>query len=196
MNRFERWFNTLGNARAVKNRYLDIKKLVSAGFSRNKHRMSVPTTHPFDFDPTYGMQREQLLAITPPEAPPGFDDFWKKRYRRALATDPRPVLRKSRLSHPRWHVLDITYTSTGGFRIGGWMLLPREGRCVAASSSATVMAGAESPISMCQWKKLPCCFPAFAAFPERLSADFVRSRPSCPLQHRQERRLYHRRLCR
>lgn len=39
--------------------------------------MSVPKSHPFDFDPTYGMQREQLLAITPPEAPPGFDDFWK-----------------------------------------------------------------------------------------------------------------------
>ncbi|TWC90233.1 cephalosporin-C deacetylase [Rhizobium sp. SJZ105] len=123
-----RRFTTLAWARVVKNRYLDIKKLVSAGLSRNKHRMSVPTTHPFDFDPTYGMRREQLLAIIPPEAPPGFDDFWKKRYRRALATDPRPVLRKSKLSHPRWHVLDISYTSTGGFRIGGWMLLPRKGQ--------------------------------------------------------------------
>jgi len=41
---------------------------------------------------------------------------------------PRPVLRKSKLSHPRWHVLDISYTSTGGFRIGGWMLLPRKGQ--------------------------------------------------------------------
>ena len=55
-------------------------KLVSAVFSRNKHRMSPPKSHPFDFDPTYGMQREQLLAITAPEAPPGFDDFWKKRH--------------------------------------------------------------------------------------------------------------------
>lgn len=113
---------------ALKNRYSKIKNLVSAGFSRNKRRMSVPNIHPFDFDPSYGMKREQLLAITPPEAPPGFDDFWQKRYRRALATDPRPVLRKSRLSHPRWHVLDISYTSTGGFHIGGWMLLPREGQ--------------------------------------------------------------------
>lgn len=90
--------------------------------------MSVPTTHPFDFDPTYGMQLEQLLAITPPEAPPGFDEFWRKRYRRALAVDPRPVLHRSKVSHPRWHVLDVVYTSTGGFEIGGWLLLPRTGQ--------------------------------------------------------------------
>ncbi len=90
--------------------------------------MSVPTTHPFDFDPTYGMQLEQLLAITPPEAPPGFDDFWRKRYRRALAVDPKPVLRQSKASHPRWHVLDIAYTSTGTFEIRGWLLLPRKGQ--------------------------------------------------------------------
>jgi cephalosporin-C deacetylase len=90
--------------------------------------VSVPTTHPFAFDPTYGMQLEQLLTVTPPEAPPGFDDFWRKRYRRALAVDPQPVLRQSKISHPRWHVLDIVYTSTSAFQIGGWLLLPRKGQ--------------------------------------------------------------------
>jgi cephalosporin-C deacetylase len=88
--------------------------------------MSVPTTHPFPFDPTYGMKLEQLLAIESPEAPPGFDDFWQKRYRRALATDPQPELCKSKLDHPDWQVLDITYMSTGSFKIGGWLLLPRD----------------------------------------------------------------------
>lgn len=87
--------------------------------------MSVPTTHPFAFDPTYGMQLDQLLAVAAPEAPPGFDDFWETRYRRALSADPQPVLRQSKLSHPQWHVLDIVYTSTGAFEIGGWLLLPR-----------------------------------------------------------------------
>lgn len=87
--------------------------------------MTVPTSHPYDFDPTYGMRREDLLAIAPPEAPPGFDDFWKRRHARALAVDPRPALRRSRAADPRWHVLDITYASTGGFPIGGWLLLPR-----------------------------------------------------------------------
>ncbi|AVA26023.1 acetylxylan esterase [Rhizobium sp. NXC24] len=90
--------------------------------------MSVPTTHPFAFDPTYGMKLKQLLAIEPPETAPGFDDFWTERYRRATAVDPRPKLLRSKIEHPDWHVLDMTYTSTGAFQIGGWLLLPRDGR--------------------------------------------------------------------
>jgi cephalosporin-C deacetylase len=88
--------------------------------------MSIPATHPFPFDPTYGMTLDQLRAIEPPEAPPGFDEFWKKRYARALAVDPQPVLSKSKLDHPDWQVLDITYASTDGFKIGGWLLLPKD----------------------------------------------------------------------
>ena len=71
--------------------------------------MSIPTTHPFAFNPTYGMTLADLRAIVPPEAPPGFDAFWQARYERAIATDPQPVLRKSSLTHPDWQVLDITY---------------------------------------------------------------------------------------
>jgi cephalosporin-C deacetylase len=89
--------------------------------------MSIPTGHPYDFDPTYGLTVDALRAIKPPEAPPGFDDFWRARYARALGVDPRPVLGESGESHPDWLVHDITYCSTDEFRIGGWLLLPREG---------------------------------------------------------------------
>ncbi|MGR9164083.1 acetylxylan esterase [Rhizobium leguminosarum] len=89
--------------------------------------MSIPTTHPFDFDPTYGKQLADLLAVKQPEAPEGFDDFWEARYLRALTVDPQPVLRRSKISHPDWHVLDLVYISTGSFRIGGWLILPRQG---------------------------------------------------------------------
>ncbi|EJC76606.1 acetylxylan esterase [Rhizobium hidalgonense] len=90
--------------------------------------MSVPKTHPFAFDPTYGMQLEELLAVKPPEEPDGFDEFWKARYLNALTVDPQPALSRSELTHPNWHVLDLVYFSTGQFRIGGWLLLPREGK--------------------------------------------------------------------
>lgn len=90
--------------------------------------MSIPKTHPFAFDPTYGMRLEELLAIEPPEEPAGFDAFWEAQYLEALDVDPRPALSLSKLSHPDWHVLDIVYLSTGDFRIGGWLLLPREGQ--------------------------------------------------------------------
>ena len=90
--------------------------------------MSIPTGHPYDFDPTYGLGIDELRAIRPPAAPPDFDDFWRTRHARALAVNPRPQLSKSGSSHPNWHVHDIVYTSTDDFRIGGWLLLPRDGR--------------------------------------------------------------------
>lgn len=90
--------------------------------------MSIPTVYPFAFDPTYGLQLEQLQAIEPPEAPAGFDEFWQKRYVAAMAVDPQPRLRHSKLHHDNWHVFDISYTSTGSFQISGWLLIPRQGQ--------------------------------------------------------------------
>jgi cephalosporin-C deacetylase len=90
--------------------------------------MSIPTKHPYDFDPTYGYGLEELLAIKPPEAPAHFDAFWRARYAGALGIDPKPQLGASKSSHPDWKIHDLTYTSTGGFRIGGWLLLPRAGK--------------------------------------------------------------------
>ncbi|MBB2672044.1 UNVERIFIED_ORG: cephalosporin-C deacetylase-like acetyl esterase [Rhizobium etli] len=89
--------------------------------------MSIPATHPFAFDPTYGMQLDELLAVEQPEEPDGFDAFWETRYQKALTVDPQPALSRSEITHPDWHVLDLVYLSTDAFRIGGWLLLPREG---------------------------------------------------------------------
>jgi cephalosporin-C deacetylase len=89
--------------------------------------MTVPTRHPFPFDPTGGMTLGQLRAVRPPVAPAGFGDFWRNRYRKAIAVEPQFQLRQSASRHADWQVLDITYTSTGAFRIGGWLLLPKTG---------------------------------------------------------------------
>jgi cephalosporin-C deacetylase len=89
--------------------------------------MSIPTRHPFDFDPTCGLGLEALRAIRPPEAPPDFDTIWRTRHARALRVDPQPQLSDSASFHPDWRVHDITYVSTDDFRIVGWLLLPRDG---------------------------------------------------------------------
>jgi cephalosporin-C deacetylase len=98
---------------------------VSALYGRS---MSVPTNHPFDFDPTYRLGLKELYAIRPPQAAPGFDDFWRVRHARALCLPPQPQLCDSQFSHPAWLVHEIAYTSTNDFRVFGWLLLPREGR--------------------------------------------------------------------
>jgi cephalosporin-C deacetylase len=89
--------------------------------------MGVPTDHPYDFDPTYGLGVEELRAIQPPQPPTNFDDFWRARYAGALSVDPQPRLCESMSSHPAWRVHDIAYTSTDAFEIGGWLLTPTAG---------------------------------------------------------------------
>lgn len=90
--------------------------------------MSTKMKHNFPFDPSYGLTLEGLRAIEPPPAPPGFDDFWQARYKKALAVEPKPVVHAAKASHPEWLVHDITFTSTDGVTIGGWLLLPGHGR--------------------------------------------------------------------
>jgi cephalosporin-C deacetylase len=132
-------------------------------------RMSVPTSYPFDFDPTYGMTLETLRAIRPPEAPPGFDDFWKKRYLRALATDPQPVLRRSRTTHPDWEVLDVVYTSTDAFKIGGWLLLPRDKPVRRGLVVGHGYGGRDQPDFDLPLQEAAILFPCFRGLPARSS---------------------------
>jgi cephalosporin-C deacetylase len=75
--------------------------------------MSIPTDHPFDIDPTYGLGVDELRAIMPPRAPPGFDEFWRARYVGGLGVNPQPRLGESGSSR----VHDILYTSTDEFQI-------------------------------------------------------------------------------
>jgi cephalosporin-C deacetylase len=88
--------------------------------------------HPFSFDPGYGYELDELLAVTAPEAPPDFVDFWQARYGIALSLPPRPRLNEvagtdTPGTNTRWKVARLTYESSGGFRIHGWAIFPREG---------------------------------------------------------------------
>ncbi|MCB8874497.1 acetylxylan esterase [Acidisoma silvae] len=107
--------------------------------------MSIPTQHPYAFDPTQGFDLNQLRAIRPPTAAPGFDAFWRPRYERALGLNPQPRVNASRASHPDWLVQDITYTSTDKFPIGGWLLLPREGGVTRGLVVGHGYGGREAP---------------------------------------------------
>ncbi len=83
--------------------------------------------HCYSFDPCYGHTLESLLAVAPPPEPEGFSAFWTARYQRALQVPPQADLSASRQAHPGFVVQDIAYTSTDGFRIGGWLLTPAAG---------------------------------------------------------------------
>ena len=83
--------------------------------------------HSYGFDPSYGMDLDQLLAIQPPDPPADFATFWRARYERARQIDPKPqVVPANRVLHG-YAVHDLNYSSTDGVQIGGWLLLPEGG---------------------------------------------------------------------
>jgi len=83
--------------------------------------------HSYSFDPSYGHKLESLLEIAQPAEPDGFVEFWTARYQRALQVSPEPKLSVDLGNNPNFEVKDIFYQSTDGFRIGGWLLIPKSG---------------------------------------------------------------------
>jgi cephalosporin-C deacetylase len=144
--------------------------------------MSIPTDHPYDFDPTYGFALDALHAIAPPPAPPGFDDFWRKRYVGARGVDPRPQLSESRSHHPNWHVRDIIYTSTDGFQIGGWLLLPRKGAVRRGLVVGHGYGGRDEPDFDVPVKETAVLFPCFRGL-SRSSRPPISSDPAWHVLH-------------
>ncbi|WP_194912702.1 acetylxylan esterase [Catenulispora rubra] len=85
--------------------------------------------HPFPFDPTYGMDLDDLLKVSAPDNAPGdFAEFWQGMYRRALATPVQPRLGgKAGTTADGLDVFEVSFTSLGGVRIGGWVVAPADG---------------------------------------------------------------------
>lgn len=79
--------------------------------------------HPFQFDPSYGYDLQRLLAVLAPPAPENFAEFWHNRYKKALLLHP-DFERQYTGVVASYKIFDIWYQSTGGFRIGGWLLEP------------------------------------------------------------------------
>nr|WP_294529758.1 acetylxylan esterase [uncultured Rhodopila sp.] len=144
--------------------------------------MSIPTDHPYDFDPTHGLGVDALRAIRPPPAPPGFDGFWRARYLRALGIDPRPRLAASASSHPDWQVHDITYTATDHVRIGGWLLLPRGGPVRRGLVAGHGYGGREQPDFDIPVEETAVLFPCFRGL-SRSSRPPVSSDPAWHVLH-------------
>lgn len=144
--------------------------------------MSIPTDHPYPFDPTYGFGLEALLAMRPPAAPPGFDAFWRARYDRALLVDPQPELGDATDAGERWQVRDIVYRSTDDVRIGGWLLLPRDGPIRRGLVVGHGYGGRDAPDLDVPVEETAILFPCFRGL-SRSSAPPISSDPTFHVLH-------------
>lgn len=104
-----------------------------------------PLPHEFPFDPTHGYDLPRLLAVTAPPAPDDFADFWRERHARALRVDTAPRIEGPWTTVDGVRVADVSYTSTDGVRIGGWLTVPADGRVTQGCVSAHGYGGRAAP---------------------------------------------------
>ncbi|MFJ5290100.1 acetylxylan esterase [Streptomyces sp. NPDC088348] len=89
--------------------------------------MGAHFTHEFPFDPAYGHTLDDLLHVGAPAAPEDFDAFWRAGYASALRVDPAPETGPLEEERDGVRIFAVSYTSVGGVRIGGRLVLPAEG---------------------------------------------------------------------
>lgn len=114
-----------------------------------------------DIDPFGDYPLDDLLKVTTPPSPKGFDDFWQGAYKNALSKNPSPILRNTGKVHHQWKIYDLSFISTHSITIKGWLLVPVHGKVSKAFVVGHGYAGREGPDFHLSFENaaiyFPCC---------------------------------------
>lgn len=120
--------------------------------------------HGYGFDPTYGLDLAQLLAIAPPQPPEDYAAFWHERHAAALSVKPMPCIQPTSRKIGRHTVHDLSYLSTDGIKIGGWLLIPEDGRIRHGLVIGHGYGGRDQPDAPVPVDAAVCLYPCFRGF--------------------------------
>lgn len=118
-------------------------------------------SHGYGFDPAYGHDLSQLLAIRPPEPPADFAAFWQARFERVRSLDPQPRLTATGERRGGHAVHELTYTSTDGVTLHGWLLLPHDGAVTCGVVIGHGYGGRDRPDDPLEIEGAALLFPCF-----------------------------------
>ncbi|MDT4328361.1 acetylxylan esterase [Methylomonas sp. MED-D] len=116
--------------------------------------------HPYNYDPGYGYTLERLLGVDAPTEPADFEDFWSTRYRQVLQQSPRFQIGNPTLVDG-YRVNDISYQSTDGITIAGWLLEPHGQTVTQAIVVGHGYGGREGPDFHLSFPNTALLFPCF-----------------------------------
>lgn len=127
--------------------------------------------HPFHFDPTYGYNRDTLLAIRPPTAPEDMDAFWEQTFQEASQVPPSITQRPLATSHKKYRFTAVQFDSWGGWRIGAWLMVPREGEVRRTAVMGHGYGGRGEPDTALPLAETAVLFPCAPGFNLSARAD-------------------------
>lgn len=133
---------------------------------------TVSLQHDLPFDPTYGHDLHALLNVGAPAAPEGFEAFWRGRYEQTLAVPPRVSTRPTPLSNDLYDIREIEFDSLGGFRVGGWVSIPRSGPVEMGIVMGHGYGGREMPEAWDRPRPVAVIFPCARGFHRSAHPDW------------------------
>lgn len=86
-----------------------------------------PSSHDRPFDPSYGYDREALLAITPPDTPADFAEFWQATYASVRAQEVVFEKKDVGASTEKWDIFHVYFRALDSIRSGAWICAPKNG---------------------------------------------------------------------
>lgn len=83
-------------------------------------------THEHPFDPTYGYEIDELLAVAGPAEPHGFKGFWEDSYQKAM--DHKLEYEKTEVpqDNENFTLYKIMYNGWGNLKVGAWLAIPKD----------------------------------------------------------------------
>ncbi|MDQ5910821.1 MAG: cephalosporin-C deacetylase [Pseudomonadota bacterium] len=143
--------------------------------------------HAYPFNPTYGYDLDDLLAVAAPEPPADFAPFWRELQARARAISVEPVLRELSSPYPRTQVFEVAFTSLDGLRIGGWLTRPRDEPVERGVVVSHGYGGREGPDFHLPFRRAALIFPCARGLSRSARADLP-ANPDAHVLHGIERR--------
>lgn len=134
--------------------------------------------HNYHYDPGYGYSLDDLLAVPAPEAPADFAEFWQRRYRQTIDFSPSYAITACG-NHAGFLVYDLSYRSTAGFVIGGWLLVPEHQEVAQGIVIGHGYGGRDQPDYHLAIPKTALLFPCFRG----LARSRCHSVPEQPDRH-------------
>lgn len=101
--------------------------------------------HSFPFDPTYGYDLEQLLAVQAPATPSDFADFWRQTFAEASHMPLNLSSREVECPEAGYRLFHVQYDSLGAVRIGAWVTIPTSGEFHGGTVVGHGYGGREAP---------------------------------------------------
>jgi cephalosporin-C deacetylase len=126
--------------------------------------------HDFPFDPRYGYTREMLLKVGAPEAPLDFAAFWQRTYAEHAAVKLNFQAKQTQESG-RFQIYEVEFDSLGGFRTGGWMVIPKDGHIECGFVVSHGYGGRSAPDLSLPAEHAAAIFPCARGFNRSARAD-------------------------